>query len=223
MTRFIGEGPMNQAPLTTRRPSGVRGGWLRGILLGCALWSAPLSTPPGVDIPGQLTVHDGQLTARIATAPLRQVMEGISQLSGVQVRWMDAEVGEQAISVECRDLALAEAVRRMLRATNFLLVYAPRDEGTRLTQIWIASREDSTRPLGDDRRPALPAPLPPTAEEPAAAMKEPAAAVEPPLEALIQAATDEANLAALGCHWGVRQPCLARRQGPGSPRRLGQP
>jgi hypothetical protein len=109
---------------------------------------------------------------------------------------MDAEVGEQAISVEFRDLALAEAVRRMLRATNFLLVYAPRDEGTRLTQIWIASRDNSTRPLGDDRWPALPAPLPPTAEEPAAAMKEPAAAVELPLDALIQAATDEANLAA---------------------------
>jgi hypothetical protein len=82
-----------------------------------------------------MTFQDGQLTARIATSPLRQVIEEISHLSGVQVRWMDAEVGEQAISVECRDLALAEAVRHMLRATNFLLVYAPRDEGTRLTQI----------------------------------------------------------------------------------------
>jgi hypothetical protein len=84
----------------------------------------------------------------------------------------------------------------MLRATNFLLVYAPRDEGTRLTQIWIASRDDSSRPLGDDLRPALPVLLPPAVEEPAAAMKEPVPAVELPLEALIQAATDEANLAA---------------------------
>jgi hypothetical protein len=191
---------MNQAPLTTRRPPGICGRWVRVVLLGCALWGAPVPTPQALGattrkIPGQMTFHDGQLTARIATAPLRQVMAEVSRLSGVQVRWMDAAVGEQAVSVECRDLALAEAVRRMLRATNFLFVYAPRNEGVRLTQIWIASREDGGPP-GRHRPPAPPVPRPPTADEPAAAIEEPAAAVALSRETLIQTATDEADLAA---------------------------
>jgi hypothetical protein len=191
---------MNYAPLTTRRPLGLRGGWVRGLLLGCALWSAPVPTLQACgattrEIPGQMTFHDGQLTARIATAPLRQVIEEISHLSGVQVRWMDAAVGEQAVSVEFRDLALSEAVRRLLRATNFLLVYAPHDEGTRLTQIWIASREDGGLP-GRHQPPAPPVPLPPTVDERAAAIEEPAAAVALSLEMLMQTATGEADLAA---------------------------
>ena len=141
-----------------------------------------------------MTFHDGQLTASIATAPLRQVIGEISHLSGVQVRWMDAAVGEQAVSVEFRDLGLVEAVRRLLRATNFLLVYAPLDEDTRLTQISIASREDGGLPERH-RPPAPPAPLPPTADEPAAAPEEPATAEELSLETLIETTTDEADLA----------------------------
>src|SRR5262245_19422849 len=126
---------MNHTPLRIRRLPGRRAWWMRGILLGCALWGAPgpmpqVYGPTTRGVPGQMTFHNGQLTARIATAPLRQVMTEISQLSGVQVRWMDAAVGEQAVSVECRNLALAEAVRRLLRATNFLLIFASSGEDT---------------------------------------------------------------------------------------------
>jgi hypothetical protein len=190
---------MKPIPLRMRRSPGHRGWWVRGLLLGCALWGAPVPTPQAYgatarEVPGQLTYHDGQLTARIATAPLRQVMTEISHLSGVQVRWMDAAVGEQAVSLECRDLALAEAVRRLLRATNFLLVYAASGEDTRLTQIWIASREDGRLP--ERHRPPAPPVLPaPTAEEPAVSMEESVASTEAPLEALMQMATGDEDLA----------------------------
>ena len=87
------------------------------------------------------------------------------------------------MSVEFTALPLADGVRRLLRATNFLLVYVPSNEGTRLTQIWIASRGDGGPP-GRDRSPAPHAPPLPAAEEPAAA-------VEQSLEAPMETATGE--------------------------------
>lgn len=185
---------MNRSTLTTRRQPWTLGWWLRGFLIGCALWSAPIPTPSAlgstpVGIPGQITLQDGKLTARIATVPLRQVMEEISRLSGAQVRWMDSVVREQTVSVEFTALPLSEAVRRILRTRNFLLWYAPRDESTQLTQIWIASREEAGGQPGRHRPPAPSGPPPPTATEPAEA-------VEPPLDALIETVTGEADLAA---------------------------
>jgi hypothetical protein len=184
----------------SRQSSWAPGRWLLGILGSLVLGSLPggaadaLGSAP-VDAPGEITFQDRQLTARIGAASLWQVMAEVTRLSGAQVRWMDAKVREQAVSVEFRDLALAEAVRRLLRATNFLLVYTSSGEDARLTQIWIASREDGGLP-GRQRPPASPGPLPPPADEPAAAIEEPAAAVEVPLETLIQTATDDADLAA---------------------------
>jgi hypothetical protein len=182
---------MNRSTLTTRRPPWTLGRWLRGILIGCVFWSAPIPTPDAlasspVDVPGQITFQDGKLTARIAMVPLRQVMEEISRLSGAQVRWMDAEVGEQTVSIEFTAVPLSEAVRRILSARNFLLWYAAHGEGTRLTQIWIASREDGGGQPMLDRQPAPPPP--PTGENPAEA-------VGPPLEVLIQMATGDEDLA----------------------------
>jgi hypothetical protein len=184
---------MNRSTLTTRRLPWTLGCWLQGILIGCVFWSAPIPTPdalasPPVDVPGQLLFQDGKLAARVAMVPLRQVMEEIGRLSGAQVRWMDAEVGEQMVSIEFTALPLSEAVRRILSARNYLLWYAPHNEGTQLTQIWIASRRDGGGQPTLNRQPAPPLPPPPTAEEPVGA-------VDPPLEALMQTATGDADLA----------------------------
>lgn len=188
-----------RAARMTRQSSLALGGWLLVLLGSLLLGSSPggpadaRGSGPG-EIPGQITFRDGRLTARFGGASLRHVMAEVSRLSGVQVRWMDAAVGAQAISVEFRDLTLAEAVKHLLRATNFLLVYALHDEGTQLTQIWIASREDGGL-SGRHRPPAPPVPVPPAAEGPAADVEESIASAEAPLEALMQAATDEADLA----------------------------
>jgi hypothetical protein len=191
---------MNHITHVTRQSSWMTGRWLLGLLGSLVLGSLPGGTADArgsapVEIPGQITFQDGQLTARFGGASLWQVMAEVARLSGVQVRWMDTAVKERALSVEFYNLTLAEGVRRMLRAHNVLLVYTPSGEGTRLTQIWIASREDGGLP-GRDRPSAPPVLPPPTIEEPAATMEQSMAGTEPPLEALIQIATEEADLAA---------------------------
>jgi hypothetical protein len=81
------------------------------------------------------------------------MMEEISRLSGAQVRWLDAEVREQAVSVEFMALPLPEALRRILRTTNFLLVSTSVSGRTQLTQIWITARGDGIEPPGRTRQP----------------------------------------------------------------------
>jgi hypothetical protein len=80
-------------------------------------------------------------------------------------------------------------VRRILRARNFRLWYAPGDEGTRLTQIWIASREKGGGSPGHHWQPVPRVPPPPTAAAPADV-------VNPSIETLMQTATSDADLAA---------------------------
>ena len=183
---------MKHISLIARPSSWAPGRWPCGILVSLVVGSIPVCAPyalgsPPVNFPGEITVQDGKLTAHIVGASLQHVFEEVSRLSGAQVRWIDAESREQAVSVEFTALPMADGVRRLLRATNFLLVYIPSNEGTRLTQIRIASRGDGGPP-GRDRSPAPHAPPLPAAEEPAAA-------VEQSLEAPMETATGDAEMA----------------------------
>jgi len=173
--------------------------WLRGILLSLALYSTPVGAvyalgPAAMNLPGRITLQDGKLTVRILEAPLWQVMAEVSRLSGVQVQWMDSEVRQQEVSVEFTDLSLSEAVRRILRANNFLLLYPSSGEETPLTQIWIASRgEGSGRPvLKQSSVPQVSVPHVQTAP----VAEAPAEDSEQSLDALIETAMGEADLAA---------------------------
>jgi hypothetical protein len=176
-----------------RWSSGIPGCWLLGILVNLVIGSVqvcPVHTLGStlVDVPEQFTFQDGKLTARIVGTSLQQVMAEVTRLSRVEVRWMDAAVREQVVWAEFTALPLSDAVRRMLRETNFLLWYVHSDEGTRLTQLWIASREAGGGPLAPSQQPSSPEPPGPAAAGSAAAM-------EHPLDALIQAATGDAELA----------------------------
>lgn len=141
---------MQRSRQTVKWPSWVPGCSLLGVLVSLALggpWgaanalgSAPLSTPGGI------TLRDGRLTAHLHGVPLRQVMADVSRRGAVQVRWLDAGVGEQEVSAAFTDLPLPEALKRMLRGTNFMFFYTSPREGLRLTQIWIASRGEGGGP-----------------------------------------------------------------------------
>ena len=127
-----------------RWSSWVPGCWLLGILVSLVIGSVPVCPAhalgsTSVDVPGQFTFHE--LTARIVGASLQQAMAEMTRLSRVEVRWMDAAVREQVVWVEFTALPLSDAGRRILREINLLFWYAHSDEGTRLTQLWIASRE----------------------------------------------------------------------------------
>jgi hypothetical protein len=137
---------MKHSTLMTRQSSWTPGRWLLGILVSLVLGSMPVyaASAPGPvaeDFSGKITLQDGKLTARNLAAPLWQIMEELSRLSGAQVRWLAAKVREQEVSVTFNDLPLAEAVRRLLSATNFLLLSTASGGRTELTQIWITARE----------------------------------------------------------------------------------
>jgi hypothetical protein len=192
---------MNHTTHIPRRSSWALGCWLLSLLgslvLGSLAGGAALAWDSSSGgIPEQLTFHDAQLTAHIRRASLRQVMAEVARLSGVQVRWMDAQVGEQAVSVEFHDLTLAEGVRRILRAHNILLVYTSSDEGMQLTQIWIASRDNTSEPPGPLQATARLVQRPRLEDKPGVASEEPAVAVESSVETLIQTATADDDLAA---------------------------
>jgi hypothetical protein len=119
--------------------------WLRGILVSLALSTGPVGAtyalgPAAVIVPGQIALQEGKLAAKIVAAPLRQVMEEVSRLSGAQVRWLSTQVEERPVSVEFTALPLPEALGRILGETNFLLFYTTVGEGTKLTQIWISAK-----------------------------------------------------------------------------------
>jgi hypothetical protein len=88
--------------------------------------------------PGALTLQDGKLTARLAAVPLRQVITEISRLSGAQVSWLGQQ-DESPVSADFSALPVVEALERLLRRKNFLLLYASSAQDARLTQIWISS------------------------------------------------------------------------------------
>jgi len=69
----------------------------------------------------RMTLNGGLLTAEIAGAPLRQVMEEVGRLTGAEVRWLGA-AGDERISLSFADVPLADAIGRMLGARSFLLV-----------------------------------------------------------------------------------------------------
>jgi hypothetical protein len=157
------------------------------VLSGIAGHAADTFALEAMTAPARIVLDDGRLTVCTVKAPLHQVMGEISRLNGVRLRWLDPDVGREEVSVEFAGLPLAEAVRRILRETNFLLLYVPHGEGTQLSQIWIASRrKDGAQPVYE-RQPDPQAEATPIVGEPTAESA-------PPLDAVIQAAMSAQDL-----------------------------
>ena len=169
------------------------GRWLHGALIGLALWSAPTHTSyargatPG-DFPGKITLQDGSLTARIATVPLRQVMEEISRLSGAQVRWLSQQGEGEPVSVEFTALPFSEAMRQILREQNFMLFYTVSRGEPRLIQIWISAK-------GKAEEQSVVMSQPVESGETALRAEEPVKEIAQPLEVVIQTALSDEDLA----------------------------
>lgn len=100
--------------------------------------------PSGItqtSFPGAMNLREGKLTARITAAPLLQVLEEITHLSGVRIVWLNGAGCDRRVSVEFTDLPLNEGLMRILAQTNFLLFYTSAADEARLTQIWISSAD----------------------------------------------------------------------------------
>ncbi len=119
---------------------------MRGILLlSLTLGVVPVQAAP-LPFAGTMTIHNEQLSLRVAGAPLRQVMEELSRLSGTQVLWLSGIAREEPVAMEFNDLPLSEGLNRILAGKNFLLFYSSAAQKARLTQIWISS-QGSSKPV----------------------------------------------------------------------------
>ena len=101
--------------------------------------------PSGIaqpSFPGTVNLRKGKLTARITAAPLLQVLEEISQLSGIRIVWLNGAESNRQVSAEFTDLPLVEGLMKILAPTNFLFFYTSAADDARLTQIWISSPGD---------------------------------------------------------------------------------
>ena len=166
--------------------------WLLGILISVVSGSVPIGaasalSPGTTHFPGKLAFQDGQLMARIATVPLRQVMEEFSRVSKAEVRWLNSADGAGAISVEFPPLPVVEALQRLLHGKNFLLFYAGGRGAPRLTQIWISAK-------GNAKRPSTPIASPVTARETAPRAEATDEETMQPLEAVMWAAQSDKDL-----------------------------
>jgi len=96
--------------------------------------TALAASPQVAPLPRILIFADGVLTARLQKVPLHQVMDEVSQQSGVRVRWLNGGSTE-LVSVDFQHLPITEALQRLLPQRNFLLLY----HAERLQQIWVTS------------------------------------------------------------------------------------
>ena len=115
---------------------------LRGLLLiGSILVAGAAFNPPRV-----ISLHEGKLSVHVTEMPLREALAEISRLSQTKIVWLSSEGQEELVSVEFAGLSLLEGLERILQRKNFLLFYVPQPSGTHVTQLWIASNHQPTKP-----------------------------------------------------------------------------
>jgi hypothetical protein len=147
---------MRYSSLDTNRFYRRLGQGLSGILAALVLCGTPTPTALVLDsasakLARQITFRNERITAAITITSLQEVIAAIGQVSGVQIRWLDAG-GEESVSVHFVALPLSEAISRLLSGRNFLLFYSSTGEGARLSQVWISSPKTG----GERLAPTLP-------------------------------------------------------------------
>src|SRR5262245_35132818 len=145
--------------------------------------AAQQDAPPRVSV----TVREGRVTVSAQDAPLREVLTDFSRASGVQIYLEASVAADEPTTIAFDSVPTEEGLRRLLRAKNFLLVYAAgglaevriytdgRGEFQKLATDKAASRAAARNrsPLGPEsgagnvakappeRQPANPTPPPP--------------------------------------------------------------
>lgn len=131
--------------------------FILGLLLSIFL-SAFTPYPASATVSGILTLDDGKLSAHITAAPLDQVLEEFSRVSGVSVRWLNGKVSTVIVSVEFTNLSIATGLQRLLAKQQFILFYSSDTPQAQLTQIWITNKGDEQSLIDSSRvKPANPA------------------------------------------------------------------
>jgi hypothetical protein len=124
------------------------------------------------------------------------VIEEMSRVSGARVRWLNGQAEEKPVSVEFTALSPPEALRRILKEMNFLLLYTTTANSVKLTEVWILSgigRSQAERPPPLASPVKAPLPIPDSASQSKEAEDRQAQFAAMPLEILIQTAVGTAD------------------------------
>lgn len=111
------------------------------LLIGSMLVAVAAPNPPHV-----ISLHEGKLSVHVTGMPLREALAEVSRLSHTDIVWLNSEGQEELVTVEFTSLSLLEGLKRLLQRRNFLLFYVPQPSGTHVTQLWIASNHQPTKP-----------------------------------------------------------------------------
>jgi hypothetical protein len=101
-------------------------------------------THPVRRVPKALALEQGRLTVKTSSTSLRQVMEELSSLTGVEVSWLGKGMG-RTVSVNLSDLPVEDAIRRILRKENYVLFYTSREGSDELSRVLILPRDTGTK------------------------------------------------------------------------------
>jgi len=102
--------------------------------------------------PVSVEVRAGRLSVRSEGAPLRAILDRVAAATGVVIH--SAEPLDEPTSIELRDMPIDEALRRLLRSRNTLIVYG--QEGAPSAVYVLADRGGSAPPVPESGRPAQP-------------------------------------------------------------------
>lgn len=94
---------------------------------------------PADPVPKVLALEEGKITVKITSTSLREVMEEVGRLIGVEVSWSGKGTG-RTVSVNLSDLSVEDAVRRILRKENYVLFYSPNEDREELSRILVLPR-----------------------------------------------------------------------------------
>jgi HEAT repeats len=118
---------MNQRSTYRRRASAA---WptRRGLPLGLfavLVGMAGAATAAAEERPFSLTVVEGRLSLEAHEAPLQELLDEVSERSGIRIRLDEPDQTQEPVTLELTAVPLEEALRRLLREKSFVLVYSP--------------------------------------------------------------------------------------------------
>jgi len=99
------------------------------LALALAALAGPGAARSDDDAPAlTLTVSDGRVSLDARDAPLQAILDEIGDRTGLRVRFDEpgtAQIGDELVTLTLDAVPVEEALRRLLRERDFVLVYAP--------------------------------------------------------------------------------------------------
>jgi hypothetical protein len=100
--------------------------------------------------------HDGRVSVAAREVPAEDILREIASQAGASLR--GRANGRRVITIDFADVTVAEALRRILRPANFLLLYGP--EGLRVVELLQGAEAPIAEAAGTSPAPTSPEPFP---------------------------------------------------------------